>query len=42
MSASRTLGVVFALALLGLAFFPLVGDRFYVQFASKIMFRESA
>jgi branched-chain amino acid transport system permease protein len=37
MSASRSLGIVFALTLLALALFPLVGDRFYVQFASKIM-----
>lgn len=37
MNASRTLTIVFALLLAALAFFPLVGDRFYVQFCTKIM-----
>ena len=37
MEAPRALRVLLALMLVGLILFPLVGERFYIQYATKIM-----
>ena len=37
MEAPRGLRVLLAVILIGLVLFPLVGERFYIQYATKIM-----